>query len=114
MTAIIQFIGPATFWGLCAALPAVTAEYLYRTIQGPWWHHLWLWVPMQLGIGYAVYRLVSMPNTALLDAFIVFAFSTAALRVFVTIVLLGDPVKGGTWIAFCLLILARVAQTWWR
>ena len=96
-----------------AALPAVTAEYLYRTVEGPWWKYLWLWTPLQLAIGYCVYRLVTIPQTSLLDAFVVFAFSTTALRVFVTVAVLGDPVKGGTWFALALLILARVAQTWW-
>lgn len=113
LTAFLQWVGPATLWGLAAAVPAVTAEYLYRTVQGPWWHHLWLWTPMQLAIGYSVYRLVTIPQTSLLDAFVVFAFSTTALRVFVTVVVLGDPVKGGTWFALALLILARIAQTWW-
>jgi hypothetical protein len=113
LTAVINFFGPATFWGLSAALPAVLAEYLYRTIQGPWWHYLWAWAPMQLLIGYSVYRIVNIPNTSLIDAFIVFAFSTTALRVFVTVVVLGDPVKGGTWFALGLLIMARIAQTWW-
>lgn len=110
MTAVYQFLGPATFWGLGAALPAVLAEYLYRTLPGPWWHHLWLWTPMQLAIGYSVYRLVTIPHTSLLDAFVVFAFSTTALRVFVTVAILGDPVKSGTWVALGLLIMARIAQ----
>lgn len=113
MTVFLQWVGPATLWGLAAAVPAVTAEYLYRTVQGPWWHYLWLWTPMQLAIGYSVYRLVSVPQTSLLDAFVVFAFSTTALRVFVTVAVLGDPVKGGTWFALGLLIMARIAQSFW-
>jgi hypothetical protein len=110
LTAVINFIGPATFWGLSAALPAVLAEYLYRTIHGPWWHYLWAWLPMQLFIGYSVYRLVTVPHTSLLDAFVVFAFSTTALRVFITVVILGDPVRIGTWVALGLLIAARFSQ----
>jgi len=114
MTWLIGFItAPVTLWGLGAALPAVLAEYLYRTIQGPWWHYLYLWVPLQMSIGYCVYRLVTVPQTSLIDAFIVFAFSTTALRVAVTIAVLGDPVKGGTWFALALLIMARIAQTFW-
>lgn len=111
MTALL--LSPATLWGLAAAVPAVLAEYLYRTIQGPWWHYLWAWVPVQTAIGYAVYRLVTIPHTSLIDAFVVFAFSTTALRIFVTVVVLGDPVKGGTWFALALLMLARIAQTFW-
>jgi len=106
-------IGPATIWGLTAALPAVLAEYLYRTLPGPWHHYLYIWVPMQLAIGYSIYRLVTIPQTTLMDAFIVWAFSTTFLRVVVTVVLLGDKVKEGTWFALSLLFLARVAQARW-
>ena len=106
-------LSPAVVWGFGAALPAVTAEYLYRTLPGPWLSHLYLWVPLQLAIGYAVYRLVTIPHTTLIDAFVVFAFSTTFLRVFVSVAVLGDPVKGGTWFALGLLIMARIAQTFW-
>lgn len=103
----------AVLWGLAAAIPAVFAEYLYRTITGSWWTYLWIWTPLQLTIGYSVYRLVTIPHTTLLDAFVVFAFSTTAMRVVVSVVVLGDEVVQGTWIALGLVILARVAQTWW-
>jgi hypothetical protein len=106
-------LSPITIWGLGAALPAVLAEYLYRTIEGPWIKYLWLWLILQTAIGYCVYRLVTIPSVSLIDSFIVFAFSTTALRVFVTVVILGDPVKGGTWFALALLIMARIAQTFW-
>ena len=109
----MSFFGPAVLWGLGAALPAVFAEFLYRRWDAPWWHGLHWWIPLQLAIGYCVYRLVTIPQTSLIDAFIVFAFATTFLRVFVTVAVLGDPVKGGTWFALALLILARIAQTYW-
>jgi len=43
----------------------------------------------------------------------VWALSTTALRVMVSVFLLIDFVKPGTWFALCLLVLARVAQTFW-
>jgi multidrug transporter EmrE-like cation transporter len=102
-------------WGLLAAVPAVLAEYLYRKWDPatPWWHGLYMWVPIQLAIGYGIYRLVTVPNTTLLDAFVVWALATTSMRVFVSVVVLGDPVKGGTWFALALLVLAKVAQTFW-
>ena len=106
-------MGPATLWGLGAAVPAVLCEYLYRTLPGPWWSYLYLWVPMQLAIGYSIYRLVTVPQTSLLDAFVVWAFSTMVMRVFLTTVILGDVVRFGTWIALGLIILARTAQAVW-
>lgn len=109
-------LNPATVWGLAAAVPAVTAEYLYRVFarQGwPWWHGLPLWIPMQLTIGYCIYRLVSVPQLTLIDAFVVWALSTTLLRVVVSVLVLGDSVRAGTWFALSLLILARVAQTFW-
>jgi hypothetical protein len=110
----MSWLSPAVLWGLGAALPAVLAEYLYRAWPGSWASHLWAWVPLQLTIGYCIYRLVRIPNTTLLDAFVVWAFSTTALRVFVTTVLLGDTIQMGTWVAMGLLVLARVSQTYWR
>jgi hypothetical protein len=110
---MMSFLGPATLWGLAAAVPAVLAEYLYRTLPGPWHHYLYLWVPMQLSIGYCIYRLVTIPGTPLMDAFIVWAFSTTAIRVFISTVILHDQIKGGTWFALALLVLARGAQSFW-
>lgn len=106
-------LSQATLWGLGAAIPAVLAEYLYKTLPGPWWHYLWIWMPFQLTIGYCIYRLVTIPNTALLDAFVVWAFSTTFMRVFISVVLLHDHIKGGTWFALGLLFMARVAQVFW-
>lgn len=103
----------ATLWGLAAAVPAVLAEYLYRTLPGPWWHYLWIWIPFQLSIGYCIYRLVTIPGTPLLDAFVVWAFSTTAIRVGISVLVLHDHIKGGTWFALGLLIMARIAQTFW-
>ena len=106
-------LAPATLWGLGAAIPAVLAEYLYRVLPGPWHAHLYLWVPLQIAIGYCVYRLVTIPQTSLLDAFIVFAVSTTAMRVFVTVFILEDTVRLGTWYALGLVIVARFTQAYW-
>ena len=110
---MVEILGPATMWGLAAAVPAVLAEYLYRTLPNPWWHYLPLWTVLHLTIGYSIYRLVTIPQTALLDAFIVWAFSTTAMRVVVSVVFLGDTIKAGTWFALGLLIMARIAQSFW-
>lgn len=106
-------ISEAALWGLAGAIPAVIAEYLYRTIPGPWYAHVYIWLPLQLSLSYCIWRLVTIPHTSLLDAFVVWAFSTTALRVFVSVVLLGDAIKGGTWFALGLVTMARVAQTFW-
>lgn len=113
MSTVAAFFGPAIMWGLLAAVPAVTAEYLYRTIEGPWLRYIWLWTPLQLSIGYCIYRLVNIPNTALLDAFVAWAFSTIAMRVLVSVVLLGESIRGGTWYALGLIVMARIAQVAW-
>ena len=106
-----SLLSQATLWGLAAAIPAVTAEYLYRVLPGPWWTHLYLWVPIQMTIGYGIYRMVTAsPN--LLDAFIVWNVATTGMRVFVTLVVLRDDVAFGTWVALILVMLAKGAQTW--
>jgi hypothetical protein len=106
-------LSTATLWGLAAAVPAVLAEYLYRTLPGSWLSHLYLWVPIQLTIGYCIFRLVTVPNTPLMDAFVVWAFSTTFMRVAISILILRDQVKGGTWFALGLLVMARIAQSFW-
>lgn len=116
MNAVLTLLTPAALWGLVAAVPAVTNEYLYRRLDadgGSWLDWWYIWLPSQLLISYAIWRLVTIPDTSLLDAFIIWAFSTTMLRVFITVFMLGDPVKGGTWFALGLLIMARIAQAFW-
>lgn len=111
-----QLLSAATMWSIGAAVPAVVAEALYRMwdTSRPWWHGLWMWIPLQLAIGYCIFKLVTAPSSgSLLDAFVVWAFATTLLRVVVTLLVLGETVKGGTWIALGLLTLARVVQTFW-
>lgn len=103
-------MSPAVLWGLAAAVPAVTAEYLYRTLEGPWSKHLYLWIPLQVLIGYAIYRLVTTPNQTLVDAFITWTLCTTALRVFASVTLLGETVRLGTWVALGLVLLAQLAK----
>lgn len=113
MGSLVGLLSPATLWGLTAAIPAVLAEYLFRTLPGPWIAYWYLWTPIALTISYSICQLVRIPQTSLLDAFVVWAFSTTAMRVFVTVVFLQDGVKAGTWFALALLVLARIAQAYW-
>jgi len=102
------------WWGLIAAVPAVGAEYLYRTLPGPWHVNLHIWIPIQLSIGYCIYRIVTVPHTTLLDAFVIWMFSTTVLRIFVSVVVLDETIRAGTWAALVLIVLARAIQTFWR
>lgn len=99
-----------TTWGLLGGSIAIFCEFLYRTLEQPWHHYLWLWVPLQTGVGYCVYRLVTTPNTDLIAAFVVFSFSTLFLRVIVAFIL-GDKVALGSWIALGLIVVARIIST---
>ncbi len=101
-------------WGLGAGVPAVFAEYLYRTLPGPWLQYLWLYLPIQALIGYSIYRLVTTPGVTLIDSLVVFAFCTAALRVYVTMGPLHDKVSAGTWAALGLVMLANLVKVYWR
>ena len=106
-------MSPIVIWGLGAGVPAVVLEYLYRTLPGPWAHWLWLYGPLQLLIGYSIYKLVNAPGVTLLDALVVFAGATAGLRVLASF-MLGDTIRWGTWIAFGLVLLANLVRTYWR
>ena len=114
--AAAPILSPVALWGLGAAVPAVTAEFIYRKwpADWPWYWGLPAWIPIQLSIGYCIFRLVSDKAAgSLLDAFVIWAFATTFMRVFISIVLLGDQIKGGTWFALGLLIMAKIAQTFW-
>lgn len=116
MTALFSLLSPAAFWGLAAAVPAVIAELIYKKWpeEWPWWWGLPAWIPIQLAIGYCIFRLVTDKSAAtLLDAFVIWAFATTAMRVFISVAILGENVKGGTWFALGLLIMAKIAQTFW-
>lgn len=116
MPNLLTMLSPAAFWGLAAAVPAVVAELCYKKWpdEWPWWWGLPAWVPMQLAIGYCIFRLVTDKSAAtLLDAFVIWAFATTLMRVFVSVFVLGETVKGGTWFALGLLIMAKIAQTFW-
>lgn len=103
----------ATWWALGAAIPAVTLEYLYRTLSGTYASNFVYFIGLQLGVSYCVYQLVRQPETSLVDAFVIWAVCTTSLRIFVSVVILRDDVGNGTWFALALLLLARVAQTAW-
>lgn len=111
MSALTQ---AAWFWAMVGAAVAVTLEYLYRVWPGSFWSMMWWVLPANVLISYTVYRLVTAPNTSLIDAFIVWTFSTIGLRVLVSVFLLGDPVKHGTWFALALVVMARIAQVGWK
>jgi hypothetical protein len=94
---------------------AVTAEWLYKqpyVIDAPLKWAL-AWMPLQAVIGYCVFRMVNMPGATLLDAFIVFAFCTAFLRIFVAIGVLHQTIPLQSWIAFALVLAATCVKTFW-
>lgn len=107
-------MSPALLFGLMAGVPAILAEWLYKVWNGPWWTGLWLWVPIQLLIGYAIYRLVNIPGMTILEAFVVFAFCTSLLRIVVSYVILHQHITTGAWVAFGLIVLANLVRTFWE
>jgi hypothetical protein len=114
MSALGFVFAPATMWGFAAALPAVTLEYLFRRLEGPWHSYWYIFIPAACFINFAVCQLVRQPGLNLIDAFIVFAFSTTLSRTLISVFILGDHVGPGSWFALGLLLMARVAQIGWR
>lgn len=101
-------------WSLIAAMCAVGAEYLYRTLPGPWIAYLYIWVPIQLLIGFAIYKLITAPGVPMVGALVIWTFAVMGLRIFVSAVVLRDSIPVGTWVALVLMIAARVSQQVWR
>lgn len=111
----MSWLSPPVLWGLFAAVPAVAAELVYKKwpVDWPWWYGLPVWAPLQLMIGYGIFRLVQTPGATLLESFTVWAFATIAMRVVVSVMILGENVQAGTWFALGLILMARIAQTFW-
>lgn len=103
-----------TIAALAAAFVAIGVEYLYRVLPGPWIHYLWLWIPCQLFIGFAICTLVRVPGLPLIGAFVTWSFCTLIARVAVTTTLLHDKVSPGTWVAVALIFLAKLTQQVWK
>ena len=104
----------AFLFAFVGAVAAVTAEWLYKQpfIIDNIWGHIYLWLPIQLMIGYCVFRMANLSGN-LLDAFVVFAFCTALLRVIVSLGILHQTVPTQSWVAFGLLLAATCVKTFW-
>jgi hypothetical protein len=101
-------------WSIAGGVVAIGAEYLYRTLPGPWSAHWWLWTPITVLISLCVWHIVNTPGASLLSAFVIWTSTTIVLRTFVCLVLLKDPVSSGTWAAMGLIVLARIIQQVWK
>lgn len=101
----------STLWGLGAAVVAVATEWLYRSTHQTFWSLLPVALPLQMLVGYGIYNLVRQPGGSLITGAVIFGFSTALLRIVVTLVA-GHPVSAGAWIAFGLMFVARLVQRW--
>jgi hypothetical protein len=51
---------------------------------------------------------------SLLDAFVMFALATAAMRVIAAVWVLDQDIRPGAWAAFGLLIAANIIRAYWR
>lgn len=99
---------------ITGALGAIFCEYTYRRYPDMNWFQNMYWIaPIQLYVGYAVYRAV-IASHSLLDAFILWASSTMLARFFVSAVILGESISTTSYAAFLLIIIARVIQTFGR
>lgn len=108
------WISNTTLWGIAAVFPVMLTEYLFRTLHGGWWGNLHYYLPLQLAVSYCIYRMVTEPGTSLLEAFVVWAVSTSIARVILSVFILHDDIKTGTWVALSLVILAKLSQSFWR
>jgi hypothetical protein len=107
-------IGNTTLWSIAAAIPVLITEYLFRTQTGGWLANLHYYLPLQMAVSYCVYRLVTEPDTSLVEAFVAWAVCTTIGRVILSTLVLHDDIKAGTWFALGLILMAKVAQSFWR
>ena len=93
-------------WAVLMGIVAITCEFLYRKLAGPWSTHMVLWIPLHFLMGYLVYRVVVSGDT-LLGAFVIGNFVTTSLRVTATLFVLHEVVATSTWVALGFMILAQ-------
>lgn len=93
---------------------AVGLEWGYRA-----WPHVswWRLAPFillpSIVISYCVCQIVR-ESGSLIAALVVWSSTTIALRVLVSVVILGDIVSSATWVGLVLVVAARVIQVIWR
>lgn len=104
----------ATYWGLLGSTLAVLIEFSFKKLPGGYMMWAWLWVPGGVAVNYIVYRLLTSPGTSMIDAFIIWTFSTILLRLALSVFVLQEYITPGTWAALGLLIVARVLQLYWK
>ena len=102
-------ISLVTTWALVSGLTAVGLEWLYRASTRSWWELLPILVVPALLISYGICQLVR-GSASLLDALIIWAVVTAGARVMLSALVLHDTILTSTWLAFGLIVLARVVQ----
>jgi hypothetical protein len=102
------------FYSLVAAATAVSMEYSYRRLPGPWIHWCWAYVLPAMLINYCIYKLITTPGQPMVGALIIWTFAVMGLRVFASAVLLKDTIPTGTWVALGLMVVARIAQVTWK
>lgn len=69
-------------------------------------------VPGIFVVNIAIWNLIHL--NGIIGATIVHNLMTNGIRIVVTLVLLGEVVSTGTWIAFCLLVAANLVKGFWR
>lgn len=103
-------------WGILAAFGAVLNETLYR--KGLGWGDAWLLVflPIQMLIGFSIWKLVSPGSggPTLLVSIAVFSMSTLVMRSLVSQFLLGEALARGNLVALVGLAIAITAGHLWR
>lgn len=104
----------ATWWGFLGAAVAVYLEYCYRMWSGTYLQNVAYWIIPYMFVSYCIYKLVTAPQTSLIEAFVIWACSTMILRILVSLFMLHEQSTPGTWTALGLVLAARIVQNYWR
>lgn len=99
-------------WAALAAALAITAEALFRRGVA-YGDALWLFIPIAIGINYAIYRLV-VGGPSLLVAIAGFNLMTVSARIGVSQFVLHEPVARGNLVAAGALFAGVIVGSLWR
>lgn len=97
-------------WGFITGVAAVVCEVVFRKYNGVGYLTLLPYITIPaIVINYGIFKLMTY-SSHFLEAFIVFSFSTATLRILCSNVILHEPVTIQLFIAYTFLVAAQIIK----
>ena len=100
------------FWAGLGGLTAVGLEFGFRS-GVDWWRNLWWIAPTGLLVNFSVYQLLRTDH-GWLASIVLFGLTTALLRIFISFIVLHEPVSAGNIVAAAVLATGALVKLLFR